>query len=101
MAEIIFVVSYKSINNSRPMNYVQLKWISGEKPRRKSRKGKFRNDTVITTVDVGKNVLEVEEIGTMVWARDETVRKYIVTMSCRMGTRRNTKEGKTQRKMDE
>jgi len=53
MAEITFVFSNKSINNSRPLNYMSLSWISGKRPRREPQKGKLRNDTV-RTVDVGK-----------------------------------------------
>jgi hypothetical protein len=36
----------------------------------------------------------------MVWAHNENSKKQIATEKCRMGTRGNKKEGKTQRKMN-
>jgi hypothetical protein len=44
--------------------------------RRYARKWKFRNDTIRATVDLGKNILEVnEEKRLMAWIRKENDRK--------------------------
>lgn len=36
----------------------------------------------------------------MIWAHNENSKKQIAMENCRMGTRGNKKEGKTQRRMD-
>jgi hypothetical protein len=41
MAKITFVVSYKSINISRSMKYMPMRWISGKGPDGNNRKEKF------------------------------------------------------------
>jgi len=41
MAQITFVVSYKSINNSRSMKYMPMRWISGKSPEGNHRKEKL------------------------------------------------------------
>ena len=41
MAKITFVVSYNSINNSRSMKYMPMRWIFGKGPEVIHRKEKF------------------------------------------------------------
>jgi hypothetical protein len=50
-----------------------------KRPRRKSQKGKVRNDTVRTTVDVGKKEKYLEKRVTTVWTCKEISWKYITT----------------------
>jgi hypothetical protein len=64
---------------------------------RKSRKEKVRNVTIREVMEVRKNILEVieEKTATMVLTCKENARKQAATESLRMGTRGNTKKGKT------
>jgi hypothetical protein len=57
---------------------------------RKSRKEKVRNGAIKAIMEVEKNVLELIE----------EKRLQTATENVRMGTRGNTKKGKTQREMD-
>jgi hypothetical protein len=64
---------------------------------RKSRKEKVRNVTIREVMEAQKNILEVieEKTATMVRTYKENARKQAATESLRMGTRGNTKKGKT------
>jgi len=46
-------------------------------------------------VDVGKDILEHKKMVMMLWAHNENSKKQTAMKNCRMGTRRNKKEGKT------
>jgi Zn-dependent M16 (insulinase) family peptidase len=63
---------------------------------RKSGKEKVRNVTIREVMEARKNILEViEETTMMVRTCKENAKKQTATEGLRMGTRGNTKKGKT------
>jgi hypothetical protein len=63
---------------------------------RKSRKEKVRNVTIREIMEVQKNILEVTEEKRLRWLEHvERMPGRTATESLRMGTRGNTKKGKT------
>jgi hypothetical protein len=73
------------------------------RPAKKSRRLKFGNDAVRVTMDVGKNMLEVTEEKRLRWfghVKRMPGNRRLSWGNPRIGTRGNTKEGKTRRRMD-
>jgi hypothetical protein len=68
---------------------------------KKSRKEKVRNVTIREIMELGKNILEVIEEKRLRWfGHVKRMPGNRLPLSLRMGTRGNTKKGKTQRQMD-